>query len=143
MAVIDTGAVEELQEVLLDCAPQQHATGYRISHQQAGFVEATLRQHSNWKVQAPDAWRDRAARQSGDARLECPPLGDLESVLRPYQKQGVAGCTFCARTASAAFWRTKWVWAKRSRPWRFCGMWPAKCGRGPPMVDRLSDQPGV
>ncbi len=27
MAVIDTGAVEELQEVLLDCAPQQHAAG--------------------------------------------------------------------------------------------------------------------
>ena len=94
MAVIDTGAVEELQEVLLDCAPQQHATGYRIRHQQAGFVEATLRQHSNWKVQAPDAWRHRAARQSGDARLECPPLDDLESVLRPYQKQGVAWLQF-------------------------------------------------
>ena len=94
MAVIDTGAVEELQEVLLDCAPQQHAAGYRIRHQQAGFVEATLRQHSNWKVQAPDAWRDRAAKQSGDARLECPPLDDLETVLRPYQKQGVAWLQF-------------------------------------------------
>ena len=94
MAVIDTGAVEELQEVLLDCAPQQHAAGYRISHQQAGYVEATLRQHSLWKVEAPTAWRDRAARQSGEARLECPPLGDLEPVLRPYQKQGVAWLHF-------------------------------------------------
>ena len=61
MAVIDTGAVEELQEVLLDCAPQQNATGYRINQQQAGFVEATLAQHGNWKVQAPTAWRDRPA----------------------------------------------------------------------------------
>ncbi len=94
MAVIDTGAVEELQEVLLDCAPQQHAQGYRINGQQAGFLEATLRQHSNWKVQAPTAWRDRAAKQSGEAKLECPPLGDLESVLRPYQKQGVAWLGF-------------------------------------------------
>ena len=94
MAVIDTGAVEELQEVLLDCAPQQHAQGYRINSKQAGFLEATLRQHSDWKVQAPAAWRDRAAKQSGEARLECPPLGELESVLRPYQKQGVAWLGF-------------------------------------------------
>jgi len=94
MAVIDTGAVEELQEVLLDCAPQQNAQGYRINSKQAGFLEATLRQHGDWKVQAPVAWRDRAAKQSGDAKLECPPLGDLESVLRPYQKQGVAWLGF-------------------------------------------------
>jgi superfamily II DNA or RNA helicase len=94
MAVIDTGAVEELQEVLLDCAPQQHAQGYRITSQQAGFLEATLREHTDWRVQAPSAWRARAAKQSGDARLECPPLGDLEAVLRPYQKQGVAWLSF-------------------------------------------------
>ena len=94
MAVIDTGAVEELQEVLLDCAPQQHAQGYHIDSRQAGFLEATLRQHTDWKVQAPSAWRDRAAKQSGDAKLECPPLGDLETVLRPYQKQGVAWLGF-------------------------------------------------
>jgi hypothetical protein len=94
MAVIDTGAVEELQEVLLDCAPQQHALGYRITGQQAGFLEATLRQHTDWKVQAPSAWRERAAKQSGEAKLECPPLADLETVLRPYQKQGVAWLGF-------------------------------------------------
>ena len=94
MAVIDTGAVEELQEVLLDCAPQQNAAGYRISSRQAGFLEATLRQHADWKVQAPAAWRERAAKQSGEAKLECPPLGGLEPVLRPYQKQGVAWLHF-------------------------------------------------
>ncbi len=94
LAVIDTDAVEELQEVLLDCSPQQNAAGYRINHQQAGFVEATLRQHGSWKVEAPTAWRDRAAKQSGEAKLDCPPLGDLEAVLRPYQKQGVAWLRF-------------------------------------------------
>jgi superfamily II DNA or RNA helicase len=94
LAVIDSGAVTELQEVLLDCAPQQHAAGYRMGHQQAGFLEATLRQHSEWKVAAPSAWRERAAKQSGEAQLECPPLGDLEGVLRPYQKQGVAWLRF-------------------------------------------------
>jgi superfamily II DNA or RNA helicase len=93
-AVIDTGAVEELQEVLLDCSPQQHGQGYRISSTQAGFLESTLKQHAGWKIQAPTAWRDRAAKQSGEARLEHPPLGDLESVLRPYQKHGVAWLDF-------------------------------------------------
>ena len=93
-AVLDTGAVEELQEVLLDCAPRQHAQGYRISNTQAGFLDATLRAHAEWNVQAPPAWRDRAARQSGEAKLACPPLGDLETVLRPYQKNGVAWLHF-------------------------------------------------
>jgi superfamily II DNA or RNA helicase len=94
LAMFDTEAVDELQEVLRDCAPQQHGQGYRISDQQAGFLESSLRQHSTWRVQAPESWRERAARQSGEAKLECPPLGDLEPVLRPYQKDGVAWLGF-------------------------------------------------
>ncbi|MCU0787410.1 MAG: SNF2 family helicase [Verrucomicrobia bacterium] len=94
LAVIDTGAVEELQQVLLDCAPQQHPQGYRIRNAQAGFLESTLRQHASWRVQAPAAWRTRAARQSGEATLACPPLGKIETVLRPYQKHGVAWLMF-------------------------------------------------
>jgi SNF2 family DNA or RNA helicase len=94
VAVIDTAAVEEFQEVLRDCAPRQHGEGYRISNTQAGFLEATLRQHGDWRVQAPAAWRERAAKLSGEAKLECPPLGSLDEVLRPYQKQGVAWLRF-------------------------------------------------
>jgi superfamily II DNA or RNA helicase len=93
-AVLDTGAVEELQEVLLDCAPRQHEQGWRINNTQAGFLESALRQNPDWRVQAPPAWRDRAARLGGQAKLECPPLGELEKVLRPYQKQGVAWLHF-------------------------------------------------
>ena len=92
-AIIDTGAVEELQEVLLDCAPQQHSKGYRLSQTQAGFIESSLAQQG-WKAQAPADWRSRVAQQSGTAKLECPPLGPLESVLRPYQKDGVAWLHF-------------------------------------------------
>jgi superfamily II DNA or RNA helicase len=94
LAVIDAGAVEELQEVLLDCAPQQHAGGYRLNSTQAGFLDATLRQHADWKVRAPAAWRERVAQQGGEVQLACPPLGDLDTVLRPYQKQGVAWLHF-------------------------------------------------
>ena len=94
IALIDTGALEEFNEVLRDCAPQQHANGYRFSDVQAGFLDATLRQQPGWQVQAAAGWRDRAARQSGQAKLTCPPLGPLEEVLRPYQRQGVAWLQF-------------------------------------------------
>jgi len=94
LAVIDTEAVGELTEVLRDCTPQQDGRGYRIGHAQAGFLDATLKQHEGWRVQAPPAWRERVARQSGEAKLECPPLGELETVLRPYQKHGVAWLHF-------------------------------------------------
>jgi superfamily II DNA or RNA helicase len=94
LAVIDSIALEDLQEVLQDCSPQQDGQGYRINNAQAGFLEATLKQHGDWKVQAPAAWRDRAARQSGEMKLECPPLGDLDIVLRPYQKHGVGWLYF-------------------------------------------------
>jgi superfamily II DNA or RNA helicase len=94
IALIDTRALEEFNEVLRDCAPRQHEKGYRLSDVQAGFLDATLRQQPGWKVQASAAWRERATRQSGQAKLECPPLGPLEEVLRPYQKQGVAWLQF-------------------------------------------------
>jgi superfamily II DNA or RNA helicase len=97
IALIDTGAVEELQETLLDCSPHQRGGAYRIDNAQAGFLDATLRQHPGWEVQAPSAWRARARQESGDAALECPPLGELESVLRPYQKAGVAWLSFLRR----------------------------------------------
>lgn len=94
IALIDTGALEEFNEVLRDCDPQQHARGYRFRDVQAGFLEATLRQQPGWKVQAPPAWREQAARQSGQAALTCPPLGPLEEVVRPYQRQGIAWLQF-------------------------------------------------
>jgi superfamily II DNA or RNA helicase len=93
-ALLDTGAVEELQEVLLDCAPEQTAAGYRLENSQAGFLDAALRNQSGWQVHAPSAWTHRAAQQRGEIKLEPPVLGTLESVLRPYQKDGVAWLAF-------------------------------------------------
>ena len=94
IALIDTSALEDFNEVLRDCAPQQHSNGYRFSNVQASFLDATLRQQPGWQVQASSAWRESAARQSGQAKLTCPPLGPLEDVLRPYQRQGVAWLQF-------------------------------------------------
>ncbi len=95
-ALIDTGAVEELEEILVDCSPEQQGGSYRMSQAQAGFLDATLR-HQGYPAVAPAAWRERALQQTGEARLECPPLGPLEEVLRPYQKHGVAWMAFLRR----------------------------------------------
>jgi superfamily II DNA or RNA helicase len=93
-ALIDTGAVEELQEVLLDCAPQQHERGYRMSNAQAGFLRGALKEQPAWEVRAPQSWTERAQRQSGEMKIEPPPLGKLDEVLRPYQKHGVGWLYF-------------------------------------------------
>ncbi len=87
-ALLDTGAVEELQEVLVDCAPRQHAAGYRLDNVQAAYLQTALREQSGGKIQAPPGW------MSGGVKLEPPPLGDLEAVLRPYQKEGVGWLRF-------------------------------------------------
>jgi superfamily II DNA or RNA helicase len=91
--VFDTGAVEELQEVLLDCAPDQRDGRYRIDAAQAGFLDASLREQGH-APEAPAAWRNRVAQQTGEAIVTCPPLGTLEEVLRPYQKHGVGWMRF-------------------------------------------------
>ncbi len=98
IAVLDAEALGEAQEVLRDCAPQQvggpdGGTRFRLATAQAGFLEASLSQ-AGLAVQAPPAWRERVRFQSGEAQLTCPPLGPLEAILRPYQKQGVAWLRF-------------------------------------------------
>ncbi|HZM06695.1 MAG TPA: SNF2-related protein, partial [Candidatus Saccharimonadales bacterium] len=93
-ALLDTGAVEELQQVLLDAAPQQHSDRFRLSNAQAGFLDSTLRQQAHWPVQAPASWLQHAAQQRGEVKLATPPLGNLEAILRPYQKDGVAWLHF-------------------------------------------------
>jgi superfamily II DNA or RNA helicase len=87
-ALIDTGAVEELQQVLVDCAPRQHAAGYRLDNAQAGFLQATLAAQSGWNIKAPAGW------MKGEIQMQPPVLGDLESVLRPYQKEGASWLLF-------------------------------------------------
>jgi hypothetical protein len=87
-ALLDTGAVEELQQVLVDCAPRQHAASYRLDNVQAGFLQATLRGQTGWNIQAPAGW------MRGEIQLQPPPLGDLEAVLRPYQKEGAGWLLF-------------------------------------------------
>jgi superfamily II DNA or RNA helicase len=91
IALLDTGAAEELQEALTDCAPRQHAGGYRLDNAQAGFLQATLREQCSGQIQAPAGW------MQGEIKIQPPPLGDLETVLRPYQKEGAGWLHFLRR----------------------------------------------
>ncbi len=94
IALLDTGAVEEFQEALLDIGPQQNASGYRIAGNQAGFLKATLEEQPGWRCEAPKTWKERAALQAGELTRPCPPLGPLENILRSYQKDGVSWLHF-------------------------------------------------
>jgi superfamily II DNA or RNA helicase len=94
IALIDTGAVEELQQVLVDCAPRQDGQSYRVSNAQAAYLAETLREQPGIQVHAPPVWQQRVARQKGELKLECPPLDELDEILRPYQKEGVAWMRF-------------------------------------------------
>jgi hypothetical protein len=87
MALIDTEAVEELRRCC--CAPQQQGQGYRISNQQAGFLESTFQQHGGWRVQAP---ADAQTKAPGQTRM--PTSGDLDGILRGYQSKASPGCGF-------------------------------------------------
>jgi SNF2 family DNA or RNA helicase len=92
VALFEADALEELQEVLLDCNPQQNDNRYRIHQNQAGFLNATLEEHQEWKLNAPPAWAQKTLANAEDSSL--PSLGQLDAILRPYQKKGTAWLYF-------------------------------------------------
>jgi superfamily II DNA or RNA helicase len=96
VAVFDPGLLTEFEEVLRDCTPEQRQPGrYRISNKQAGFVQAFAEENGT-PLDAPPHWRQWASASRRAAGLKPIPLGTLEEVLRPYQKQGVYWMHFLA-----------------------------------------------
>ncbi len=96
VAVFDPALLDEFDEVLRDCAPDQQRPGlYRIANRQAGFVQAFAEQ-SGASLQAPPHWGQWAAATRKASSLKPIPLGTLDPLLRPYQKQGVYWMHFLA-----------------------------------------------
>ena len=85
-ALLDTGAVEELSEILIDAAPKQEAGGYRFRNEQAAYLNETIGGKLGWPVAAPTAWQERVTGGAGEIKLD---FGVFAEVLRPYQKDGV------------------------------------------------------
>jgi superfamily II DNA or RNA helicase len=97
--LIDRDAVESLRDVFRDCRGSDgSAPGrFRLPAVYAPYVQSSLAAIDGIDVEDPPAWRLLAARQNRDLRLEPEPLGAMETVLRPYQKEGVYWLRFLER----------------------------------------------
>ncbi|MDB4485159.1 DEAD/DEAH box helicase, partial [bacterium] len=88
--VLDTGAMEEFDEVLIDCNPQQQRGQYRARKSQSAFLEETF-EKSDWKVQRSQGSERHPTVSSVDLiKSFKSSLPELADKLRPYQWHGVA-----------------------------------------------------
>jgi superfamily II DNA or RNA helicase len=89
VAVFDSALLDEFQQVLRDCEPEQRQAGrYRIGKRQAGFLGG-FAEESGTALEAPPHWRQWASASRKAEALRPIPLGALEEQLRAYQKHGV------------------------------------------------------
>jgi superfamily II DNA or RNA helicase len=96
LAVFDPAKLEEFRDIIQDCYPTQLQPGqYRISRAQAGFIDGAARDLGA-TIGATAEWRQWTQSQQQLKPLQPLPLGSLETVLRPYQKEGVYWLNFLA-----------------------------------------------
>ena len=88
LAVFDPGMLNEFQEVLTDCNPEQRQPGlYRINRCHAPFLDEMAKEQGG-EVRSDQSWKEWVA-PVDEAQNEGVSLGGFESILRPYQKYGV------------------------------------------------------
>jgi superfamily II DNA or RNA helicase len=98
LAILDTEGLEEFQAILRDCDPAQARPGtYRIGRSQAAYVDAAFGELSGASIQSTREWENWTRAQRQLVPLEPEPLGSLEGILRPYQKEGVYWMRFLSR----------------------------------------------
>ena len=98
LAVLDTDGLEEFQAILKDCDPSQSRPGsYRIGRSQAAYVDAAFGALEGASIRGTREWEDWTRAQRQLVPLEPEPLGSLEGILRPYQKEGVYWLRFLSR----------------------------------------------
>jgi SNF2 family DNA or RNA helicase len=96
VAVFDPGMLDELQQALTDCNPQQLQPGtYRVARAHAGYLDSLARERQT-TLRADPRWTSWTEILRDTSRLPAFGLGDLEAVLRPYQKTGVYWLKFLA-----------------------------------------------
>jgi len=97
IAVFDPTMLDEFQQVLQDCDPQQKQPElYRIDRRHAAYLE-NVADEQGTQLRVPDNWRSWAGSPRQLESLEPIALGALDSTLRPYQKHGVYWMNFLAR----------------------------------------------
>jgi SNF2 family DNA or RNA helicase len=101
VAVFDPGMLDELQQALTDCNPEQRQPGmYRVARAHAGYLDALAREQGT-KLRVDARWNAWTETLRDVTRLPAVPLGDLEEVLRTYQKTGVYWLKFLAANSLA------------------------------------------
>ena len=98
--LIDSDAVTSMLDVFGDCGGRagQQPGHFLLANVYAPFVKSSLDGLDGIDVEVPAAWRDRAARQNRQMRIEPAPLAaDLASRLRHYQRDGVDWLHFLER----------------------------------------------
>lgn len=96
VAVFDSGAIDEFNQVLRDIDPGQERPGsYRIDKVHAAYVQATVRDNPALQLKGTPAWQTWTTQQLKPGGLI--QLGNLEGLLRPYQKEGVRWFEFLAK----------------------------------------------
>ena len=101
--LLDSGAVESMRDVFADCSSAGTKKGhFRVKGIYAPFVKASLESLDAIDFEDGEAknWRTVASQRNRDknAKFESVPLGDLDKVLRPYQKQGVYWMRFLEKS---------------------------------------------
>lgn len=97
VSLLDISAIESMHDVFRDCATSQNGAAagwFRVRSIYAPYIKASLDALDCVDLDDENAqrWRRLAAERNhrgSDAKFEPVSLGKLESVLRPYQKQGV------------------------------------------------------
>ncbi|MEI7899221.1 MAG: SNF2-related protein [bacterium] len=91
--LIDRDAVESMRAIFSDCQSRESTVPghFLLPTLYAPFVQASLNALDGVDVEDPPDWRERAAahNRAGTTCLKPVPLGPLENILRPYQKEGV------------------------------------------------------
>lgn len=96
VTLLDNSAIETMHEVFRDCAGSGSGTRdgwFRVAAVHAPYVKASLDLLDSIDLDdsAARQWRETAAARNRErsAKFEPVALGELDGVLRPYQKQGV------------------------------------------------------
>ena len=101
IAVFDSALLDEFEHMLHDSAPRQIQPGtYRLDRKQAGALDL-FASENGVAVGGQGTWREWATSARNLETLRAIPLGTLDTVMRPYQKQGVFWLHFLAQNGLA------------------------------------------
>lgn len=90
--LLDAEAIDAMIEVFRDCSSGEGSQPgvFRMPSVYASYIKTSLDALDGVDVEAPPAWRTAAERQSQGLSVEPVTLpAALETILRPYQKEGV------------------------------------------------------